>query len=160
MDQELIDEFISCLKRINHKSKVIVLPNRGEYKKLDVSSSKYSFFVDVNLKGRLGNITLMLRNVNHQDKPLLRLDIAGPAHKNPNGDFEGAGEIIPCPHMHIAHPMYGTSIAYPITHEKVKLYLTKSDLHDLVLILRKFLEFINTGNIGNFEYLWQNQLDV
>ena len=140
MDSNLIDEFINCLKKLNHTYKIINLPMKGEYKKLEASSARFSFAIDVNLRGRMGHITLQLRSMSHQDKPILRLDISGPAHKNPEGNFEGAGEIIPCPHIHIAHPQYGDSIAYPLDHKNIKLHLTNEELNDLVIILRQFLK--------------------
>lgn len=160
MDINLINDFINCLKRLNSKSKDIFLPLKGQYKKIKAHSTNYSFIIDINLKGRLGHITLQLRNSNHQDKPILRLDITGPAHKNPEGDFEGAGKIIPCPHMHIADPLYGDSIAYPLDHENVKMYLTNDELSDLVIILRQFLNYINTANINDFNFYWQNQMNL
>jgi len=160
MDSKLINEFILCLKKLSHKDPIINLPLIGEYHKLKADSSKYSFLIDINRKGRKGYLTLQLRNSNYQDKPLIRLDISGPAHKNPEGDFEGAGQIIPCPHMHIATEKYGDSIAYPLDHESINLHLTYNMLHDLVIVLRNFLKYINTGNINDFYFHYQDQLNL
>lgn len=157
MDNALITEFINCLKKLNHSNSIINLPKRGEYKQLKANSSNYTFVIDVNLKGRKGNITLQLRSLNHQDKPIIRLDISGPDHQNPEGNFDGAGEIIPCPHIHIAQEGYGDSIAYPINHDSTRLYLTNECINDLVIVLRQFLDYINTGNIHDFEFYHQEQ---
>src|SRR5699024_4275785 len=92
IDKKLINEFILCLKKLSHKDPIINLPLIGEYHKLKADSSKYSFLIDINRKGRKGYLTLQLRNSNYQDKPLIRLDISGPAHKNPEGDLEADGQ--------------------------------------------------------------------
>ncbi|PAV27674.1 hypothetical protein CIL05_20700 [Virgibacillus profundi] len=160
MQADLIDDFINCLKMLNHRNAVVNLPLLGEYKRLEANSSNYSFVIDINRRGRQGYLTLQLRNLNFQDKPITRLDISGPSHKNPEGDFELSGQIIPCPHIHIAKEGYGDSIAYPLDHHNIKLHLTNEALHDLVIILRKFLEFINIGNLNDFEFYHQNQLNL
>lgn len=158
MDKNTIDDFISCLKRINHKSNVIHLPNKGEYIKLESVSANFYFIIDINLRGRVGNTTLQLRNKSYIDKPILRLDISGPSHPNPEGAYDGAGKVIDCPHLHIAHPLYGDAIAYPLDHDMVKIHLTNDQLNDLVVVLKCFLEYINTGNI--FDFIYQEQTSL
>jgi len=158
MNQKTINEFISCLKMLNNSNRTIQLPDKGDSLRLKSKSRHHYFIIDVNLKGRLGNITLQLRSEMYPHKPLLRLDIAGRSHPNPEGNFEGAGQIIPCPHMHIAHPDYGDSIAYPLNSDMVKIHLTKEELNDLVFILRKFLIYMNTGNISDFDFHQQMNL--
>lgn len=157
MKADLIDDFINCLKMLNHENAIINLPLLGEYKNLRANSSHHSFIIDINRRGRKGYLTLQLRNLNHQDKPIIRLDISGPSHKNPEGDFEGAGQVVPCPHMHIAKEGYSDSIAYPLDHQNIKYHLTNEALHDLVVILWNFLEFINTGNINDFQFYHHDQ---
>ncbi|MCM3663486.1 hypothetical protein M3204_03670 [Mesobacillus subterraneus] len=159
MEIKLITELINCLKRIVHETPTFHLPEKGFYEKLDLKSSEYQFIVDVNRKGRKKpKFTLQLRSKSNKDYSLLRLDILGPDHPNPEGDFPFSGEVIPCPHLHIAHPEYGDSIAYPLNNEYANIYLTKTQLEDLVEILKTFLKFCNVGNIEDIQYEYQIEL--
>lgn len=45
---------------------------------------------------------------------LARLDIDGPAHRNPWNSPHRPGERIPCPHLHLYHEAFGTGIAYKL----------------------------------------------
>ncbi|MCM3528304.1 hypothetical protein M4D56_04185 [Cytobacillus oceanisediminis] len=159
MDIKLINDLINCLKRIIQESPTFHLPERGLYEKLELKSTEFQFIVDVNRKGRKKpKFSLQLRSKGNKDYTLLRLDILGPDHPNPEGDFPYSGEIIPCPHLHIAHPEYGDSIAYPLNNEYAKIYLTDEHLEDLVLILKEFLKLCNVGNIEDINYEYQAEL--
>lgn len=159
MDLNTINELINCLKRIINKSSVITIPNSGDSDKLELESSSFYFFVDINRKGnKKPQCTFQLREQQHKDKPLLRLDIIGPPHTNPPGDYPLAGEVIKCPHLHIAHPEYGDSIAYPLEHEFAKIYLTENELNEITTLLKKFLERCNVGNINEYTYNYQTEL--
>jgi hypothetical protein len=115
--------------------------------------------VDINRRGRKSSrFTLQLRNKRFRDSPLLRLDILGADHPNPPGNYPLAGELIPCPHLHIAHPEYGDSIAYPLNSEYAKIYLTDDELEDLVVILKRFLERCNVTNLSDFKFSQQTEL--
>ncbi|NCU16829.1 DUF6978 family protein [Pallidibacillus pasinlerensis] len=159
MDLNTINELIDCLKKIIHQSQSIDIPKKGESLKLELKSTSFYFFIDINRKGRKKpKCTFQLREHQHKDKPLLRLDILGPAHPNPPGDFPYAGEIISCPHLHIAHPEYGDSIAYPLNNVYAKMYLTEEELKEIEILLRKFLERCNVGNINDYTFNYQSEL--
>src|SRR5690625_1566177 len=159
MDQQTIDDLINSLKRIVYDNPEFQSPEKGFYDYLDLKSSEFAFIVDVNRKGRKKpKFTLQLRSRANRDVSLLRLDIFGPDHPNPEGDFPYSGEVIPCPHIHIAHPGYGDSIAYPLNDEYANIYLTTVQRSDLVLILTKFLERCNTANIRDVTFNHQTEL--
>lgn len=159
MDLKTINEMILSLKRIINESDKINLPTEGNADKLELKSNLFYFWVDVNRKGRLKRrCTLQLREKQHKDKPLLRLDLTGPPHQNPPGTHQLAGQIIPCPHLHIADPDYGDSIAYPLDHNYAKIYLTEEELEDIIALLIKFLERCNIGNINDYTYEEQGEL--
>ena len=61
---------------------------------------------------------------------LLRLDLGGSPHRNPDG------EEIDCPHIHIYREGFGDKWAYPIPE-------TFSDPSDLFLSLQDFIEYCN-----------------
>lgn len=151
-----INELISSLKRIIEGSQSINIPERGESHKIELKSNSFYFWVDMNRKGRKKpKCTFQLREKQQKDTPLLRLDILGPPHPNPPGDFPLANEIIPCPHLHIAHPDYGDSIAYPLNHSYAKMFITNDQLKEIDILLRKFLERCNVGNIDEYSYDYQ-----
>ncbi|MCZ2260631.1 DUF6978 family protein [Sporosarcina sp. G11-34] len=159
MNLNTINELINCFKMLVYEGSDFHLPEKGLYDNLDLKSSNFSFIVDINRRGRKKpKFTLQLRDQRNKDKPLLRLDILGPDHPNPEGPFPYSGEVISCPHIHIAHPEYGDSIAYPLNEEYAKMYLNDVQLDDLVLIMKGFLKRCNVGNIEDIEYKYQTEL--
>ena len=159
LDTKLINELINCLKRIVQETPKFHIPEKGFYDNLNLKSSEFAFIVDVNRKGRKkSKFTLQLRNKANKETPLLRLDLIGPDHPNPEGDFPFSGEVIPCPHLHIAHPEYGDSIAYPLSSKYANMYLSEAQFDDLVFILKSFLKRCNVGNIDDIAYEYQTEL--
>lgn len=159
MNLHTINELISCLKRIIHQTQIINIPRSGDSLRLELKSSSFYFFVDINRKGRKKpKCTFQLREQQHKDKSLLRLDIIGPAHPNPPGNYPLAGEIIPCPHLHIAHPEYGDSIAYPLDHTYANMFLTEEQLTEIETLLIEFLKRCNVANINDYIFNYQSEL--
>lgn len=159
MDFSIINELITSLKRIIELNPILKLPEAGKSDKIELKSNSFYFWVDINRKGRKKpQCTFQLREKQHKDSPLLRLDIIGPDHPNPPGDFPLAGRVIPCPHLHIAHPDYGDSIAYPLDDNYAKMYITDEELHEIDTLLKKFLERCNVGNINDYNYEYQTEL--
>lgn len=62
---------------------------------------------------------------------LLRLDIEGSPHRNPDG------EVLPCPHLHVYREGYGHKWAYPISAAQF------SDPTDLWITLADFMRYCN-----------------
>lgn len=159
MDLQTIQQLINSLKMLIEDNNIITIPNHGTQTNLNAKSRTNHFIVDINRKGnRLPKFTLQLREKSNKELALLRLDILGPAHPNPIGDFPFSGEVIPCPHLHVAHPDFGSSIAYPLNNEYANIYLNEAEISDLILILHRFLERCNIGNIQDYQYLKQNEL--
>lgn len=159
MDLKIINEMILSLKRIIDQPEIIHFPLAGDYKRIELKSNNFYFWIDVNRKGRKkSRCTFQLREMQHRDKPLLRLDLVGPPHPNPPGDYDLAEQIIPCPHIHIAHPEYGDSIAYPLDHNYAKICLTEDDLSDMIILLTKFLKRCNVADIHDHTYQEQVEL--
>jgi hypothetical protein len=66
------------------------------------------FLLDINRS------SINLKKVTHQLRArvaivLLRLDIEGPPHRNPDG------QELPCPHLHVYREGYGDKWAYPLS---------------------------------------------
>jgi hypothetical protein len=161
LDINQINDLIQCLKRIINENTEIVIPQFGEKDKIELKSSKYLFIVDLNRKGhKKPKCTFQLREQQHKDLALLRLDLVGREHENPPGDYPLAGQVIPCPHIHIAHPEFGSSIAFPLDDPYVRMFLTEDELKDLALVLKKFLERCNVGNIDDYKYYYNLSLFI
>lgn len=126
----------------------------------EAKSSHNTFIIDINRRGRRDYLTLQMRHGIMKNKILIRLDLTGPSHTNPKGDFPLAGEKIPCPHMHIAKEGYDDRIAYPLEHKYVKMFFSKEELKDFTLITKKFLKYINIANTNNITIWEQKSLDV
>lgn len=84
-------------------------PSTGESLAIPLVSTdkKESFFLDIN-RGRINVSRITFQNRARQVVVLLRLDIDGPAHPNPDG------QEIPCPHLHIYREDFGDKWAVPV----------------------------------------------
>ena len=152
-------DLINSLKKIIEEGTEVFIPEGGRSSKLELKDHSFYYWVDINRKGhRLKRYTLQLREQQRKEFPLLRLDLYGPSHPNPEGDFPMAGEMIPCPHLHIAHPEYGDSIAYPLNSTYAKMYLTEELLEDAVYVLGEFLKRCNVANSDDYSYVYQEEL--
>ncbi|WP_371390314.1 hypothetical protein [Sporosarcina sp. OR05] len=159
MNAKAINELINSLKAITVHGDAIIIPADKTADRLELKDHSYYFWVDINRKGhRLKKLTLQLREQQRKELPLLRLDIYGPPHQNPEGDFPLAGEIIPCPHIHIAHPEYGISIAYPLNNTYAKMLIPNVMIDDALVVVKEFLRRCNVGNIDDYTYTYQTEL--
>lgn len=113
------------------------LPQPGQERSIDLLSidSREQFVVHFNRKGKVipNKYTLLERHAS--SIVLLRLDVEGPPHINPDG------EEIACPHIHISKEEYGTSWAYPADDYGY------NNTSDIVATLITFLEQCRVVNI-------------
>lgn len=116
----------------------IIFPPAGEEIKLDVNSvtTKDKFIIDINRKGQIKINRCTYQTRYQKSIVLLRLDVNGPPHTNPDG------EVIPCPHLHIYREGYETRWAFPL-HDKIDV----KNPDDLIEILICFLEYNKINNI-------------
>lgn len=88
------------------------------------ADKREQFFLDVN-RSRLDLRKITCQNRARQVFILVRLDIAGPPHRNPDG------EEIPCPHLHLYREGFGDKWAQPAPADMFprmdKLFLTLQD---------------------------------
>ena len=116
----------------------IVFPSLQSYITLEATSDRANekFQLDVQRK------TLNVKKCTYQTRynkltNLLRIDIEGPAHSNPDGTE------IPCPHIHIYKEGYDDKWAYPLSSKMM------TDPNDLIRILIDFLEYNHITNVPN-----------
>lgn len=88
------------------------------------------FFLDLS-RGRIDLLKVKMQNRGRQVVVLVRLDLGGPPHRNPD-DTE-----VPAPHLHIYREGYGDkwAIAVPAEHFR--------DTSDLWATLEDFLRYCN-----------------
>ncbi|EFM11104.1 putative prophage protein [Paenibacillus curdlanolyticus YK9] len=119
-------------------TKPIIFPSLQSYITLEATSAQTNdkFQIDVHRK------TLNVKKCTYQTRykksiNLLRIDIEGPPHPNPDGTE------VPCPHIHIYREGYDDKWAYPLS-DKIS-----TDPFDLVQVLIDFLEYNNINNTPN-----------
>lgn len=150
--QSELNELIQSLKRIISDDNIINIPDINKKEQLQSKSRSEFFIIDLNRQGtKVKRFTLQLRAQRFKDLPLLRLDLVGPSHQNPPGDFPNSEMRIPCPHIHIAKEGFGDRIAYPLDSETANLYLTTEQLDDLVQVTKTFLQKCNIINLDDLQ---------
>lgn len=155
-----IRNMINSLKTIIEDSNEICIPAFGNKSKINLKSSNYTFTVDLNRSGhKKPKCTFQLRENKNQDKALVRLDLVGRDHPNPEGNFPYAGETIPCPHIHMADKDHGIAVAYPLNEDTAQMYLDEEMIENLGYVLKEFLRRINVANVDNYEYNYPIEIE-
>ena len=139
LSQQRADALIALPKRCADVSP-INFPLPGESLRLDVASDdgSESFIIDVNRKGKI-----KLTKCTYQERYavieiLLRLDVDGPPHENPDG------VEVPCPHLHVYREGYGTKWAQPAPAEF-------GDTFDLARTLHDFMQYCHVQEIPDIQ---------
>jgi hypothetical protein len=89
-----------------------------------------AFFLDLN-GGRINRAKMTYQNRARQVIILARLDVAGPAHRNPDG------AELPCPHLHLYREGFGDKWAVSIPIDRFP------HLDDLWETLQHFMVYCN-----------------
>jgi hypothetical protein len=118
----------------------IDFPTAGDETQFELKSmdGRDDFIIDINRKGRI-----KLSKCTYQERyavvdTLLRLDVDGPPHENPDGTS------IPCPHLHTYREGFGTKWAEPLPADF-------SNSPDLVKKLQEFLRYCNVAEIPEIQ---------
>jgi hypothetical protein len=140
LSQQRADELIAMPKRCADLLP-IKFPLPGETLRFDVESegASESFILDVNRKGRI-----RLTKCTYQERYavieiLLRLDVDGPPHENPDG------VEVASPHLHVYREGYGDKWAQPAPPEF-------SDTGDLARTLQDFMRYCKIQEIPEIQY--------
>ena len=135
LTQTKADELLAMVKQLLEMLP-IHFPLSGELLQLELKSEdgRESFTVDVNRRGKI-----KLSKCTYQERYavveiLLRLDIDGPTHENPDG------VEVPTPHLHIYREGFADKWAIPAPAEF-------TNTSDLVKTLREFLRYCNVSEI-------------
>jgi hypothetical protein len=138
-DAEATD-LLNALKELKSK-RMIKFPSPGSAQQLDVNTKdgKDKFIIDINRKGKISLSKCTYQTRYKNSIKLLRLDIDGPPHTNPDS------KEVPCPHLHIYKEGFAVRWAYPIGPNIFK------NTSDLVQTLIDFLEYNYIENIPNIQ---------
>lgn len=88
------------------------------------------FLIDLS-RGRIDLLKVKMQNRGRQVVVLVRLDLAGPPHRNPD-DTE-----VPAPHLHLYREGYGDKWAFAVPIERFR------DTRDVWQTLEDFLRYCN-----------------
>lgn len=101
LTQAEADALIGMPKRFADRAP-IDFPGPGEKVSFDIISTdmRVRFLTDVN-RGRIRLTQCTYQERYRSVEILLRLDLDGPPHENPDGN------ILPCPHLHVYREGYG-----------------------------------------------------
>ncbi len=113
-------------------------PMRGEKQSIELVSpdKKEKFRLD------LQRASIEVKKITYQNRarqiiPLIRLDLGGPPHRNPDD------EEIPTPHLHLYREGFGSKWAYPIPEDRF------TNLTDLWQTLTEFMDYCNITQTPN-----------
>ena len=127
-------ERLMDMTKIIEKPQNVKFPFQGEHYDIKVLSAdgKEAFLLDVN-RGRIKISKCTYQNRYRKDIVLLRLDIDGSTHTNPDGGEMGGS------HLHIYREGFGDRWAFPLPND----FSANMDL------ITKFLEFLDYCKITN-----------
>jgi hypothetical protein len=119
----------------------IDFPGFGESLEREVTSDvgHEDFVIDVNRRGKTKQTKCTYQKRYAVTDIIFRLDIDGPPHTNPNGEF------VPCPHLHIYREGFADKWAFPVT---ASLF---SDTTKLVKTFREFLSMCNIHDLPEIQ---------
>lgn len=140
LDQNTVDHLLLLVKVLTDAS-TIVFPTFGTGIVLEATDRDRTerFKIDVQRKGKKKRTkcTYQMRYV--QTEILVRVDIDGPPHENPDG------EEVPCPHIHIYREGYADRWARPLPLNDFP------SVADLVATLKDFLRYCKFENIPSVQ---------
>lgn len=82
-------------------------------------------------RGRIAVSKVNIQNRARHCIPLVRLDVGGPPHTNPDG------VEMPCPHVHLYREGFGDRWAFPLPEGKFHR------THDMLCTLDDFMDYCN-----------------
>lgn len=140
LTQAEADALMAMVKRFADQQTVL-FPLPGEMLKRKVKSKdgRESFLIDVNRKGKVSLSKCTYQERYKVIEILIRLDIDGPTHDNPDG------AEVPCPHLHIYKEGFADKWAFPLAAGRF------SDTADLVKTLQEFLEYCKVQHIPEIQ---------
>lgn len=149
MTVEEAQGLIQVLKRIMNTGSYM-LPQQGTSGRIDlrsVFSDKDKFPVIINRTSRIRKEKYTLLLLYGKDQGLLRIDVGGPNHVNPDGT------IVPCPHIHMQQRDTGHWDSWAND-----LPAVFGDSSDILETVKDFLMYCNANNITSIKICEQEEM--
>ncbi|CEY40128.1 Uncharacterised protein [Streptococcus pneumoniae] len=146
LTQEEANVFINSLKRLLSEP-ALEFPNPGKKLMLECKDGKNNKYAIDIVRGRQKPSKATYQTRYNKATVLIRVDIDGPPHDNPDGE-----EIL-CPHIHIYREGFEDKWAYPLDKEMA----TNSE--DLIQVLIDFLAYNNISNMHEINIQGGDLLD-
>jgi len=124
--------------RANEERHQFPMGGQGLILPLQSSDKREMFLLDIS-QGSINLAKVKMQNRARQVVVLVRLDLAGGPHRNPDG------EEIPCPHLHRYREGYGDKWAVPVPEERF------TSIADVWATLGDFMEFCNITQAPHIE---------
>ncbi|MDX2206157.1 MAG: hypothetical protein SFU57_00800 [Gemmatimonadales bacterium] len=105
---------------------------------LQSADRREQFLLDLS-RGRIDLLKVKMQNRGRQVVVLVRLDLGGAPHRNPDG------EEVPVPHLHVYREGYGDKWAVPVPADRF------SDITDIWGTLDEFMRFCNISQPPHIE---------
>ncbi len=147
LTQQEIEYLLQTLKDLKEKQP-LTFPSAFDSQEYNIVSEdrRDKFIIDANRKGYIKVTKCTFQERHQSGNILLRLDIDGRPHTNPDG------QELPCPHLHIIKEEYGTSWAYPVPREIF------NDTTNLLLSFINFLEYCKVKDTNTI--IFQDRLGL
>jgi len=119
---------------------IVFYPARGKSVTIPLTSDdkRENFLLDIRC-GRIDLLKATYQNRARQTVVLVRLDLGGAPHRNPDG------EKIACPHLHVYQEGYGAKWAKSIPVDRF------SNVEDLWEMLQDFMGYCNITKLPNIQ---------
>jgi hypothetical protein len=139
LTQAEAESLIAMEKRLE-ESGVIQFPHPGDQQSWKATSldGRETFLMDVN-RGRIRLAKCTYQERYRGTEILIRLDLAGPPHRNPDG------EVIEAPHIHVYREGYADKWAMALPADRFP------DTSDLPRTFRDFLAYCNVIDIPEIQ---------
>ncbi len=143
LTQDEADGLIA-MQKYRADDEIFYFPGRGHSICIPLISDdpKETFLLDIE-RGRINLSKVKYQNRCRDVIVLLRLDINGPPHRNPDDAEMG------CPHLHIYREGYGTKWAFPAPTS------TFINLADISQTVRDFMRYCNIIKPPNIQRGWE-----
>jgi hypothetical protein len=139
LTQEEADALMAMPKRLV-RPLPIAFPPAGDSSQIELKSldGREDFLVDVNRRGKIKVAKCTYQERYAVIEILVRLDLGGPAHENPDGS------VIVCPHLHVFREGYADKWAQPLPSA-----FTKPS--DLIRTLQEFLRYCSVTEVPDIQ---------
>ena len=140
--QQEADYLMNLEKRFEKNDTIVLGDTNLKYQHPLISiDGRERFYADIWSKGLIVRKRYTLQERGRSVIVLVRLDIGGSPHTNPDG------EMVPCPHMHIYREGFHDKWAFPVNGSD----FTFRNLDDIVFTFEDFARFCNITNLPEIQ---------